>query len=143
MYYHFLHQHFHRFLYQHLSLSPALITGSSEDLLSDALISLDANYSPSPSCEGSSLLPYVSLFEGTSSDLEPNEDERHVMGVWSPDRSVHQDSLVKVSLSGAPYLNSRSRSPDLFSEQEQPMCEYGGVITDDDFDIETDFDVEV
>jgi hypothetical protein len=341
MYYHFLHQHFHRFLpFQHLSLSPAIITGSSEDLLSDALIPLDVNCSPSWSCEVSSLLPYVSLFEGTSSDLELNtEDERHVTAPdsyqnnnappfldqicyltnvaklsdqdlyddnydldkndevgsfgtfgpcprnrydyskddssdfavdsdigclpeapqggwdcrdWSPDslsdQEYDQDSLGKVSLSGAYSLSqplkmptplcpttgfedildpllvgysephnpnflsiptrrsltqtedniqaclvsqgssyddhyfglgldmqidltsdskplitdgdhgimvfdlapkssqafsSRSGSPDLFSDQEQPMCEYGGVITDDDFDIEFDFNIEV
>ena len=76
-----LHQHFHRFFlpFQHLSLSPAITTGSSEDLLSDALISLDANCSPSRSCEASSLLSYVSLFEGPCSDLELNtEDECRV-----------------------------------------------------------------
>jgi hypothetical protein len=41
-------------------------------------------------------------------------------------------------------FSSRSGSPCLFSDQhsKQPMCEYG-VVTDDDFDIEFDFDVEV
>ena len=322
---------------QHLSLSPAIATGSSEDLLSDALISLDVNCSPSGSCKASSLLPYVSLFEGPCSDLELNtedeclvtppdsyqnnnappfldqichltnaaklsdqdlydddydlvEDEVGSFGTfgpcspnidvnskdddsdfavdsdigclleapggwhcrdWSPDSLSEQeygkDSLGKVLSSGAyslsqplkmptslysttgfedipdplhveygePYnlsalaipshrslqtedivraclvsqgsssddrylglgldmqidltsdskpvitdgdhgimvfdhvrkspqaFNSRSGSPGLYSDQEQPMCEYGGVITDDDFDIEFDFDGEV
>ena len=77
MYYHFLHQYFHRFLpFQHLS---TITTGSSDDLWSDALISLDVNSFLSRSCDASSLVPYVSLFEGTSSDLELNtEDERRV-----------------------------------------------------------------
>ena len=79
--------------FQHLSLSPAITTGSSEDLLSDALISLDVNCSSSRSCEPSGLLPYVSLFEGTSSDLELNkEDERRVM----PDS--HQNNNASQSL---------------------------------------------
>ena len=220
MYYRFLHQSFHRFLpFQHLSLSPAITTGSSEDLLSDALISLDVNCSPSRSCDASGLLPYVSLFEGTSSDLElDTEDEHRVtppdsyqnnnapqsldhltnaaklsdqdlyddnyglaedevvsLGAfgpcpssclpeapdggwhcrgWSPDSLFYQDydqALGKVSSSGAyslsqplkmPTSMSRSGSPGLFSDSGQPVCEYGGVITDDDFDIEYDFDVK-
>lgn len=40
-------------------------------------------------------------------------------------------------------FNSRSGSPGLFSDHHSghPMCEYGGVITDDDFVIEYDSDV--
>jgi hypothetical protein len=193
--------------------------------LSDAVISLDVNCSPSLSCDASDLLPYVSLFEGTSSDLELNTEDEHRVTPpnshqnnnapqsldrichlsnaakisdqdlyddnynlaedevgsfgafgpcpssclpeapdggwhcrdWSHDSLSYQeyggDSMGKVSSSGAyslsqplkmPTSMSRSGSPGLFSDQHsvQPVCEYGGVITDDDFDIEYDFDVK-
>lgn len=64
--------------FRHLPLFRTITTSSSEDLLSDTRVSLDENCSSNQSSEASSLLPYVSLFDGTSSsDLELNtEDER-------------------------------------------------------------------
>ena len=122
--------------------------------MSDAFISLDVNCSPiRRSCEGSSLLPYVSLFEGTSSDLERNTgDEHHVtapdsyqnnapMQIDSDSMLVMTDGDHGIMVFDLVPKSSQAFNPisDLFSDQEQPM--YGGVITDDDFDIESDFDM--
>lgn len=123
MYYHFLHQHFHRFFlpFQHLSLSPAVTTSSSEDLLNDTPISLDVNCSPSRSCEASSLLPYVSLFESTFSDLEFNtEDEYHVT---PPDS--YQNNNGPPFLDQFCHLTNAAKLPDqdLYDDDNYDLAE--------------------
>ena len=121
MYYYFLHQRFHRFLpSQHLSLSPVITTGSSEDLLSDALISLDVNCSPSRSCEASGLLPYLS-FDDTSSDLELNtEDERRVTLPDSYENNNAPQSLDQIyHLTNATKLSDQ----DLYDDNNYDLAE--------------------
>ena len=99
--------------FQHLSLSPAITTGSSEDLLSDALISLDVSCSSGRSCEASGLLPYVSLFEGTYSDLELNTgDERRVT---PPDS--YQNNNAPQYLDQICHLTNTAKCPGL-SDQD-------------------------
>ena len=100
--------------FQHLSFSPATTTGSSEDLLSDALISLDVNCSSGRSYEASGLLPYVSLFEGTYSDLELNtEDERRVT---PPDS--YQNNNAPQYLDQICHLTNTAKCPGLSSDQD-------------------------
>jgi hypothetical protein len=116
---------FHRFFlpFQHLS---AITTGSSEDLLNDALISLDVNCSPSRSCEASGLLPYVSLFEGTSSDLELNtEDERLV----TPPDSYQNDNAQPLDqichLTNAAKLSDQDLYDDNYDLAEDEVGSFG------------------
>lgn len=154
MYYHFLHQHFHRFFlpFQHLSLSPAIATGSSEDLLSDAVISLDVNCSPSRSCEASSLLPYVSLFEGPCSDLELNtEDESRVTAPDSYQNNNAPPFLDQIChLTNAAKLSDQDLYDDNYdlAEDEVSFGTFGpcpqnrdDYSKDDDSDFAVDSDI--
>ena len=91
--------------FQHLSLVPTITTGSSEDLLSDALVTdtFGANCSSNQSSEASGLLPHVSLFEGTymdwSSDIELNTENEHRVAL--PDsyqnNNASQESLEQIN----------------------------------------------
>jgi hypothetical protein len=105
-------------LFQHLSLFPTITTASAEDLLSDALVSLDDN--SNQSSEASGLLPYVSLFEGTSSsDLELNtEDERHVMpSDCYQDNNVPQESVEhSVTHFGTEWGGLSDQDDDIYDE---------------------------
>ena len=119
--------------FQHLSLAPTVRTDSSEDLLSDALITLDAfgiNRSASQLSEASCLRPHVSLFEGAmdgSSDLElDTEDDRHVMP-FSPYRNQNNNALHR-SLDQSSHLAPFNAKWTEISEQE--LC--------DDYDLSED-----
>ena len=129
MYYYILYQRFHRFFlpFQHLSLSPVITTGSSEDLWSDTLISLDVNCSPSRPCEASGLLPYPSLFEGTSSDLELNtEDERHVTSPDSYQNNNAPQSLDQIyHLTNAAKLSDQDLYDDKYGLAEDEVGSFG------------------
>jgi hypothetical protein len=112
------------FLFQHLSLGPTITTGSSEDLLSDALVTdtFGANCSSNQSSEASGLLPHVSLFEGTymdwSSDIELNTENEHRVAL--PD-SYQNNNASQESLEQINYLID---TPVEWAEMsEQGLCD--------------------
>ena len=78
---------------------------------------------------------------GLGLDMKINSTSDSEPAITGGDHGITVFDLVPKS---SDAFSSRSGSPGLFSDQHlgQPMCEYDGAITDDDFDIEYDFDVE-
>ena len=95
--------------------------------MSDALILLDVNYSPSRSCEASGLLPYVSLFEGTSSDLElSTEDECRVKPPDSYQNNNAPQSLDQIChLTNAVKLSDQDLYDDDYDLAEDEVGSFG------------------
>src|ERR1700678_1090279 len=92
---------FYRF-FQHLPLFPTIATSSSDDLLSDSLVTIDAFGEDCSLSKASGLLPHESLFGDNYmagwSDLELNtEDMRHVTPPGSyQNNNVPQESLDQI-----------------------------------------------
>ena len=89
------------FSFQHLSLFPTITTGSSDDLLSDTPVTLDAfgvNCSSNPSSETSGLIPHVSLFEGTYSDGSNDLELNTEYGLVAPPDSYQNNNAPEESL---------------------------------------------
>jgi len=129
------------FSFQHLSLFPAVTTGSSEDLLSDALVTFDAfgvNCSLNQSSEAG-LLPHVSLFDGTcmagSSDLELNTEN----GVTPP--NSYQNNNTPQGLYDDIYDLSEDDIGSYSTFEKHPL-EKSDHSNDESSDLAVDFDID-